>query len=131
MDTEPFQCRTIDKPWGHEVLWALTEHYAGKLLHIRGGEALSLQYHTMKDEWLYTLDGEVSLEVGVGSAREVRILAGGESIHIPPGVVHRLSARTDAIVLEVSTPELDDVVRLQDRYGRTEVLQVEAPTGSK
>jgi mannose-6-phosphate isomerase-like protein (cupin superfamily) len=109
----------VDKPWGHELIWARTERYVGKILHIRAGEALSLQYHQVKDETLYLLSGALRLEVGEDEgALETLELAPGDTIHIWPGRRHRMTAQTDCDVLEVSTPELHDVVRLADRYGR-------------
>jgi len=110
----------VDKPWGHELIWARTDRYVGKILHIRAGEALSLQYHQVKDETLYLLTGALALEVGDDErALETVELAPGDAIHLWPGRRHRLTARSDCAVLEVSTPELDDVVRLADRYGRS------------
>lgn len=109
----------VDKPWGHELIWARTERYVGKILHIRAGEALSLQYHQVKDETLYLLRGALRLEVGDDERTlETLELAPGDTIHIWPGRRHRMTAQTDCDVLEVSTPELHDVVRLADRYGR-------------
>jgi mannose-6-phosphate isomerase len=106
------------KPWGHEVIFAENERYAGKVLHLEGGHSLSLQYHERKDETLYVLSGEVRLLVGFdGSMRELT-LKPGESYRILPGVRHRMSADAPADLVEVSSPELDDVVRLEDRYGR-------------
>lgn len=109
----------VDKPWGHELVWALTDSYAGKTLFVRAGESLSLQYHRTKEETLHLLSGRVRLEVGP-SEKELRVveLSVGESIHLPPGTVHRLEALDDVRILEVSTPHLEDVVRLEDRYGR-------------
>ena len=109
----------IDKPWGYELIWARTDRYVGKILHIDAGHALSLQYHERKDETLYLLSGTLELELGDDeSALQIIALAPGESVHMWPGRRHRLTARTTCDVLEVSTPELDDVVRLADRYGR-------------
>jgi mannose-6-phosphate isomerase-like protein (cupin superfamily) len=109
----------VEKPWGHEVIWARTDRYVGKILHVRAGEALSLQYHRRKDETIRVLTGALRLEVArAGEApREVR-LGPGDGWHITPGLRHRMIAVEDTDVLEVSTPELDDVVRLDDRYGR-------------
>jgi len=110
----------VDKPWGYELIWAHTDRYVGKILHITAGEALSLQYHRQKDETLYVLSGSLELTLGEREdALTTQVLGPGESVHVWPGRVHRLAARTDCDVLEVSTPELDDVVRLADRYGRT------------
>jgi mannose-6-phosphate isomerase-like protein (cupin superfamily) len=109
----------IDKPWGYELIWARTDRYVGKILHIDAGHALSLQYHERKDETLYLLAGTLELELGDDEhALQTIALAPGESVHMWPGRRHRLTARTACDVLEVSTPELDDVVRLADRYGR-------------
>lgn len=109
---------TVEKPWGHELIWARTDRYVGKILHVKAGHALSCQYHNVKDETLHVLRGELLLRLGQGEGmREVRF-RGGESIHIAPGTVHELEAISDVDVLEASTPELDDVVRLTDRYGR-------------
>jgi mannose-6-phosphate isomerase len=109
----------VPKPWGYEIVWARTQHYAGKILHVRAGESLSLQYHERKEETLRVLAGALALEVGdAGEARRTIHLGPGEGWHIPPGTRHRLTAIEDVDVLEVSTPELDDVVRLEDRYGR-------------
>lgn len=114
-----FHGRRVDKPWGWEVIWAEAERYAGKTLHVRAGEALSLQFHARKDETIHVLAGAVDLELQeVGGARETRRLEPGDSVRIRPGTRHRLTAIDDCQVLEVSTPELDDVVRLEDRYGR-------------
>lgn len=110
----------VEKPWGHEVIWAHTARYVGKLLHVRAGHALSLQYHETKDETIHLLHGRMRFWVGpeAGSLEEVE-LARGESFHIRPGTVHRMEAVTDVDILEASTPHLEDVVRLEDRYGRT------------
>jgi mannose-6-phosphate isomerase-like protein (cupin superfamily) len=109
----------VDKPWGYELIWARTERYAGKILHINAGEALSLQYHARKDETLLVLTGTLELTLGEREdALATEVLQAGDRVHVWPGRLHRLAARTDCEVLEVSTAELDDVVRLADRYGR-------------
>jgi len=115
----PFTGERIAKPWGYELIWARTDRYVGKILHINKGESLSLQYHEVKDETLCLLSGALQLEVGdsEGTMESLR-LTPGESIHLPPGRRHQLIALEDSDVLEASTPELDDVVRLADRYGR-------------
>jgi mannose-6-phosphate isomerase-like protein (cupin superfamily) len=111
----------IDKPWGHELIWARTDRYVGKILHIAAGEALSLQYHRRKDETLYVLSGMLELTLGEREdALTTAVLGPGERVHVWPGRLHRLAARSECEVLEVSTPELDDVVRLADRYGRAD-----------
>jgi mannose-6-phosphate isomerase len=110
---------TVDKPWGHELIWARTDRYVGKILHIRAGEALSLQYHRVKDETIMLLRGRMQLVYFAdGEEPHSRDLVPNEPFHITPGLRHRMIAIEDTDVLEVSTPELDDVVRLDDRYGR-------------
>lgn len=110
----------VPKPWGWEIIWARTDRYVGKILHIERGHALSLQYHQRKDETIRVLSGALELEYGLAEGgRHMVSLGPGEGWHIPPGLRHRMRAAVDTEVLEVSTPELDDVVRLDDRYGRT------------
>lgn len=112
--------RFVHKPWGHEEIFAETARYVGKILFIRAGEALSLQYHERKEETLRVLEGTLQLLTGLHlTALDTVHLTAGEVFHIAPGVIHRMVATTDCSLLEVSTPELDDVVRLEDRYGRT------------
>ncbi len=109
----------VAKPWGHELIWAKTERYVGKILHINAGEALSLQYHRVKDETIMVLSGRLRLEYFAdGEAPKTTELAPREPFHVTPGLRHRMIAVEDTEVLEVSTTELDDVVRLEDRYGR-------------
>ncbi|HZM70872.1 MAG TPA: cupin domain-containing protein [Candidatus Cryosericum sp.] len=110
--------RRVGKPWGEEIIFAHTARYAGKILNIRAGESLSLQYHVRKDEALYLYSGRLRAQVGRGDRLRVRILNPGAALHFPPGTRHRLEALTDVVLFEVSTPELGDVVRLADRYGR-------------
>ena len=112
------EVRRVEKPWGHEVIWAHTERYVGKLLHIKAGHALSLQYHQVKDETVHVWSGQMKFQTGEGEVLTERVLGPGESFHITPLLRHRMIAVTDCDVLEASTPELDDVVRLEDRYGR-------------
>jgi mannose-6-phosphate isomerase len=109
----------VEKPWGYELRWGLTDRYAGKILHVNKGEALSLQYHERKDEFQYVIKGVVDIELGEaeGALTKHRLKA-GDTLHITPGTRHRLTALEDTDIFEVSTPELDDVVRLEDRYGR-------------
>ena len=109
----------VEKPWGYEVRWAVTDRYLGKILHVRKGEALSLQYHERKDEFQYVIKGAVDIELGGpdGALTKHRFQA-GDTLHIGPGTRHRLTAVEDTDIFEVSTPEVDDVVRLEDRYGR-------------
>ncbi len=109
----------VAKPWGHELIWARTDRYVGKLLHIKAGEALSLQYHRVKDETIMVLRGRIQLIYFAGGDEpKVRVLEPEQPFHITPELRHRMIALEDTDVLEVSTPELDDVVRLEDRYGR-------------
>lgn len=111
--------RKIDKPWGHELIWAETNKYVGKMLRIENGFCLSLQYHNVKDETIMVSSGILTLEVVRADSRQVFKLKEGESYHICAGTIHRMSALDGAVdVIEVSTPELDDVVRLEDDYGR-------------
>ncbi|MBI2073825.1 MAG: cupin domain-containing protein [Gemmatimonadetes bacterium] len=108
----------VEKPWGYELIWALTDRYVGKILHIEPGQVLSLQYHNRKDETIHVLAGEIIFRVKEGDALAERRMRAGESYHIAPLTVHQFEAVTAADLLEASTPEIDDVVRLQDRYGR-------------
>jgi quercetin dioxygenase-like cupin family protein len=109
----------VAKPWGHEWIWTKTDRYVGKILHIRAGEALSLQYHRVKDETIMVLSGLLRLEFfAEGEAPHVLIAGPQVPFHIVPGLRHRMTALEDTEVMEVSTPELDEVVRLDDRYGR-------------
>jgi mannose-6-phosphate isomerase len=109
----------VDKPWGYELRWATTDKYAGKLLHINKGEALSLQYHELKEEHQYVIKGAVDIELGgPDGALTTHRMKVGDTLHIKPGTRHRLTAVEDTDIIEVSTSELDDVVRLEDRYGR-------------
>jgi quercetin dioxygenase-like cupin family protein len=113
--------RRVEKPWGHELLWAETDRYVGKILHIKAGEALSVQYHRVKDETIHLLSGEMQFFAGPSEEKMTLVeLSKGESFRVLPGTVHRMVAVTDCDVLEASTPHLDDVVRLEDRYGRVE-----------
>jgi mannose-6-phosphate isomerase-like protein (cupin superfamily) len=110
----------VEKPWGYELWWARTDRYVGKLLHVNAGAQLSLQYHVKKDETIHLWSGEMVLVLGEqGGSLVEHAMRAGDSFHVRPGTVHRMRALTDCDVLEVSTPEVDDVVRLQDDYGRT------------
>ena len=109
---------TVDKPWGHEIIWAHTDRYVGKLIHIKAGQALSRQYHNRKDETVHLLSGELIYRVQMGDVLEDMHLVRGESFRIVPGTIHEMEAITDCDVLEASTSDLDDVVRIADRYGR-------------
>ena len=108
----------VEKPWGYEIHWARTDRYVGKILHINAGHALSLQYHNVKDETVYVQSGKLLYEIEIDGQLTAREMLPGDSIHVTPKTVHRMTAIEDTDVLEASTPELDDVVRLQDRYGR-------------
>jgi mannose-6-phosphate isomerase len=110
--------RKVPKPWGYELIFAETDRYAGKILHIEPGHRLSLQYHERKDETLYVLSGEVYLSLEVDGAMRETMLQAGESCRIRPGVRHRMRAEGVCELVEVSSPELSDVVRLEDAYGR-------------
>jgi len=110
----------VDKPWGYEIRWATTDRYLGKVLHVNKGEALSLQYHERKDECLLVSKGSIDLEVGEheGDLTKHRLRV-GDAVHLTARTRHRITAIEDTDIFEVSTPEMEDVVRLEDRYGRT------------
>jgi mannose-6-phosphate isomerase len=109
----------VEKPWGYELHWAKTDRYVGKVLHVFAGHALSLQYHNRKDETIYLYSGRMLFDIGPqGGPLERREMKPGDSVHVTPKTVHRMTALEDCDILEVSTPDLDDVVRLEDRYGR-------------
>ena len=108
----------VEKPWGFELIWARTDRYVGKILHIEPGHVLSLQYHNKKDESIYVLTGEIILRLKRDGALVERRMAQGQAFHIEPKLIHQFEAVTATDLLEASTPEIDDVVRLQDRYGR-------------
>jgi mannose-6-phosphate isomerase-like protein (cupin superfamily) len=117
--------RRVEKPWGHELIWADTDLYVGKILHVKAGEALSVQMHEKKDETMHVLRGELILRVGASPDALSPVPFGeGDSVRIRPGTIHMIEAVTDVDVLEASTPHLDDVVRFKDRYGR-------APSGAR
>ena len=116
-----FEPRRVDKPWGYELIWAHAEEYVGKVLFVRAGQALSLQYHEEKDESWLVQSGRASLELGpVGGELTPYEIGEGDCFRYRPGTVHRVTAIEDTTILEVSTPQLTDVVRLDDRYGRPE-----------
>jgi mannose-6-phosphate isomerase len=113
--------RRVEKPWGYEIWWARTDRYVGKILHVNQGESLSLQYHRVKEETIRIQSGRLLFETRpAGEEGELQRLEmnPGDVFHVTPGTVHRMTGLTDCDILEVSTPELDDVVRLEDRYGR-------------
>ena len=113
----------VEKPWGYELHWAKTDRYVGKLIHVNAGHALSLQYHNQKDETIFLWSGRMLFEIGPPGSlgndplvkQEMKV---GEAVHITPHTIHRMTAIEDCDIFEVSTPELHDVVRLEDRYGR-------------
>lgn len=113
------EVKRVSKPWGYELIFGHTDRYVGKILHIDRGHSLSLQYHEMKEETLFVVRGELELTIESDGDRRVVALRTGEAFHIPPRLIHRMLAIEDTDVAEVSTPELDDVIRLEDRYGRT------------
>ena len=117
-----FEPQRFDKPWVYELLWARADSYAGKVLFVRAGESLSLQFHRVKDEAWYFQSGRAEVEVGaVGEAVLTSEVVGpGAAFRFLPGTVHRIRALEDTTILEVSTPHLDDIVRLEDRYGRVD-----------
>jgi quercetin dioxygenase-like cupin family protein len=110
----------VEKPWGYELHWAKTDRYVGKILHVNAGQALSLQYHNLKDETIYLYSGRLLFEIQEGERLVKREMRPGDRIHVAPKTVHRMTALEDSDIFEVSTPELDDVVRLEDRYGRVD-----------
>ena len=116
-----FDARRVEKPWGYELIWAEAEQYVGKLLFVRAGHALSLQYHEVKDESWLVQEGRASLELGeLGGELTAIEIEPGDAFRYRPGTVHRITAIEDTLILEVSTPQLDDVVRLADLYGRAD-----------
>jgi mannose-6-phosphate isomerase len=116
-----FQPRKVDKPWGYELIWADTDLYVGKILFVREGHALSLQFHRQKDETIYVHQGRVEFTIGEAGdpTPNSEVVAAGAAFHVTPGTIHRMQALEDSTLLEVSTPHLDDIVRLEDLYGRT------------
>ncbi len=120
LDRFAFEPRRVDKPWGWELIWADTDAYAGKILFVKAGESLSLQFHREKDESWYVESGRAKLELGDAGqeALDEEVVTSGACFRYRPGTVHRISALEDTTILEVSTPQLDDVVRLEDSYGR-------------
>ena len=120
LDAWAFDARKVEKPWGYELIWAETDEYIGKLLFVKAGESLSLQFHNVKDESWLVQQGRAKLELGsAGDAMlKQEVIGPGATFRFRPGTVHRVTAIDDTKIVEVSTPELDDVVRLEDRYGR-------------
>ena len=122
LDPWAYETERVEKPWGYELIWAVSDVYVGKVLFVRAGHSLSLQFHKLKDESWYVQGGRAELELAdAGQAVLVsEIVSAGAAFRLRPGTVHRVTALEDTTILEVSTPELDDVVRLEDRYGRAE-----------
>ena len=120
LDRFSFEARRVEKPWGWELIWAVADAYVGKTLFVRAGESLSLQFHREKDESWFVESGRARLELGDAGqeALDEEIVTAGACFRFRPGTVHRVTALEDTTILEVSTPQLDDVVRLEDRYGR-------------
>ena len=122
LDRWAFDVTRVDKPWGHELIWALSDVYCGKVLFIAAGQSLSLQFHREKDESWYVQSGRCRIELGdTGEAvLSEEIVEAGAAFRYTPGTVHRITAVEYTTILEVSTPHLDDIVRLEDRYGRAD-----------
>jgi mannose-6-phosphate isomerase-like protein (cupin superfamily) len=120
LDAWAYEPRRVEKPWGYELIWAHADEYVGKVLFVKAGESLSLQFHNEKDESWLVQSGRAKLELGsAGDAMlEQEVIGAGAAFRFRPGTVHRVTALEDTTILEVSTPHLDDVVRLEDRYGR-------------
>ncbi|HET8895088.1 MAG TPA: hypothetical protein VFM96_13425 [Gaiellaceae bacterium] len=120
LDRWAFEPRRVEKPWGYELIWAIADDYVGKILFVRAGHSLSLQFHNEKDESWYVQSGRAELELGDAgqSILNTEVILPGACFRFRPGTVHRLTALEDTTILEVSTPQLDDVVRLEDKYGR-------------
>jgi mannose-6-phosphate isomerase-like protein (cupin superfamily) len=120
LDAWAYEPRRVDKPWGYELIWAHADAYVGKVLFVKAGESLSLQFHREKDEAWLVQSGRAKLELGSAGdpVLSQEVVAGGAAFHFPPGTVHRITALEDTTIVEVSTPQLGDIVRLEDRYGR-------------
>ncbi len=120
LDQWAFEVRRVEKPWGYELIWALTDIYCGKVLFVKAGHSLSLQFHREKDESWLVQSGRAKLELGEAGETMLKdeVVGPGAAFHYAPGTVHRVTAVEDTTILEVSTPHLDDVVRLEDAYGR-------------
>jgi quercetin dioxygenase-like cupin family protein len=110
--------KRVEKPWGYELWWAVTDRYVGKVIHINKGHALSLQYHNRKDETIFVWSGKILFERQEGDTLVGREMGPGQAVHVTPPTIHRMTAIEDSDVFEVSTADTDDVVRLEDRYGR-------------
>jgi mannose-6-phosphate isomerase len=125
LDRWAFEPRRVEKPWGWELIWAHADAYVGKVLFVRAGHSLSLQFHREKDESWYLESGRAKLELGeTGNAvLKTEVVSAGACFRYRPGTVHRVTAIEDTTIIEVSTPQLDDVVRLEDKYGRAGTSQ--------
>ena len=125
LDRWAFEPRRVEKPWGWELIWAHADAYVGKVLFVRAGHSLSLQFHREKDESWYLESGRAKLELGeTGNAvLKTEVVSAGACFRYRPGTVHRVTALEDTTIIEVSTPQLDDVVRLEDKYGRAGTSQ--------
>ena len=121
LDRFAVEVQRIEKPWGFELVFAATERYCGKVIFVKAGEELSLQFHRSKDETIFVQSGRAEFEIGdPGGTLDVEVVAPGRAFHLAAGTVHRVRAIEDTVLLEVSTPETEDVVRLEDRYGRAD-----------
>jgi mannose-6-phosphate isomerase-like protein (cupin superfamily) len=121
LDRFAVEVQKVDKPWGYELAFAATDRYSGKVIFVRAGEQLSLQFHREKDETIYVQSGRAEFEIGEpGGTLDIEIVGPGRAFHLAAGTVHRVRALEDTVLFEVSTPETEDVVRLEDRYGRAD-----------
>jgi mannose-6-phosphate isomerase len=121
LDRFAVEVQKVDKPWGYELVFAATDRYSGKVIFVRAGEQLSLQFHREKDETIYVQSGRAEFEIGEpGGTLDIEIVGPGRAFHLAAGTVHRVRALEDTVLFEVSTPETEDVVRLEDRYGRAD-----------
>ena len=122
LDPWAFEPRKVEKPWGHELVWAEAEQYVGKVLFVKAGESLSLQFHRVKDEAWLIHSGRAKIEMGNPGDKtpNSEVVGAGAAFRMRPGTIHRVTALEDTTIIEVSTPHLEDVVRLEDNYGRLE-----------
>ena len=121
LDRFAVEVKRVEKPWGHELVFAATDRYCGKIIFVRAGEQLSLQFHREKDETIFVQSGRAEFEIGdPGGALDIEVVGSGRAFRLVAGTVHRIRALEDTVLLEVSTPEVEDVVRLEDRYGRAD-----------
>jgi mannose-6-phosphate isomerase len=121
LDRFAVEVQRLEKPWGHEDVFAATDWYCGKVIHVRAGAQLSLRFHRSKDETIFVQSGRAQFEIGdPGGPLDAEVVGPGRAFHLGAGTVHRMRALEDTVLIEVSTPETDDVVRLEDRYGRAD-----------